>query len=339
MKLTQHPEYRTVYLPNQEVAQRCQQVIARWKGQQDIIPVPGYALEWTYESARLFVSDLAHLFQEYNRVLWNYFHYCRQCGGQCCVRDASDVRPFDLLALALLEQSTPVLPDTITAQERACIYLANRRCSWPDSWRTIKCWSFYCLGTGPWKEETSLATLHEEVANKLRLLVHELLPDQLRRYEAVHGLALSDYLDDPVEFSARLHDALSEIFVKPLNAVYPSIHPGVTSHRAPSYAQQRSTSLFLDDQVLTFIAEAAEQLLECPPPLPEGVEISPEQVLEDLERLQWIIEGHPSQALEILKGMYSRYANVPAPTPEEEPAIWYRMRDYLARASQIPHSE
>ena len=206
MRLTQHPEYQRVYLNNNEVALRCQLAIESWKMNNNVVVVPDYELDWTYESAQSFVSSLSQLFQAYNDVLWNKFHYCRRCGGQCCVVDASNVRAFDLLAIALLDLPTPVLANPITANERECIYLSNRRCTWPDKWRTIKCWSFYCLGVGPRKPDDSVGKLYAAITTELQQVVRSHLPDQLLKYETVHGVSLTDYLDDPVRFSDELHN-------------------------------------------------------------------------------------------------------------------------------------
>ena len=59
MKLVQHPEYKGVYLRNQEAFQRCQEAITQWKKRDDIITVPTYPFQWTYESALSFVHALS----------------------------------------------------------------------------------------------------------------------------------------------------------------------------------------------------------------------------------------------------------------------------------------
>ncbi len=333
MKLTRHPEYAAVYLSNQTAAQRCQEAIAHWQARNDTIPVPGYAFQWTYQSARTFVRSLSHLFQEYNRVLWQTFHYCRACGGQCCVVDASDVRAFDQLAIALLERTAPVLPQQITAGERACVYLLNGRCSWPEEWRTIKCSSFYCLGIGQWSAKSSPSELRRPITDQLQQLVRTLLPSELRCYEDVHGMSLADALDDPIAFAAALHDALDEIFVGPFNERYPIIDiqqlPVLITVTRRQKEMPASYQLLDDEQVATFIAEAAEQVCETPPPVLEELAITPEQFLADLESLQWIVEGQPSHGPQLLQTMYLRYASAPAPDEGEEPTIWYRMREQL----------
>ncbi|MBO0789700.1 MAG: hypothetical protein J2P36_01970 [Ktedonobacteraceae bacterium] len=328
MKLTQHPEYQNVYLYDEKAFQHVHEAIIRWKANEDVIPAPDYSLHWTYESTRSFVLSLSRLFQEYNRVIWDRFHYCRQCGGQCCIAGASDARPFDLIAISLLNQSTPRLQENITAQGRECIYLSNRRCSWPSEWRPIKCWSFYCLGAGPWKADASIGELRSAIATDLQQVVRDLLPTQLQRYEAVHGISLASYLDDPLSFSDALQRALFKIFVEPFNKLYPIIDRGLASQR--NAVQTQDTRI---DDSLTFIAEIAEQVYEGPPVVPKELGVSPEQLLEDLESLQWITEGQPPHRPRLLKEMYLRYAKAPAPKSGEEPTIWYRMRNHLLKAS------
>ena len=332
MRLTQHPEYQRVYLNNGETALRCQQAIKLWRVNNDVIAVPAYALDWTYESALLFVSSLSQLFQAYNDILWNNFHYCRQCGGQCCVVDASNVRAFDMLAIALLDLPTPVLADTITAKERECIYLSNHRCTWPDKWRTIKCWSFYCLGVGPCKPGDSIGKLYAAITTKLQQVVRSHLPDQLLRYETVQGVSLTHYLDDPVRFSDELHNALVEIFVGPFSKVYPIFNEESVSSQSINLSEVSENTI---DDVLASIAEIAEQVYESPLTILQEFGISPEQVLADLESLQWIIEGHPANEQKLLKEMYSRYAYLPDSSESDTFAICYSISELIFKLSNV----
>ncbi|HTK08364.1 MAG TPA: hypothetical protein VL485_14435 [Ktedonobacteraceae bacterium] len=338
MKLIQHAEYQGVYLYNQEAFQRCQAAIAQWKERNDSIAVPAYSLQWTYASTQVFVRALSQLFHEYNRIIWEDFNYCRQCGGQCCVSGASNVRPFDFIAVALLDKAIPVLQDNITAWDRECIYLSNHRCSWPDEWRTIKCWSFYCLGAGPWRADASISEMRGEIADKLQRLMRASLPPQLRTYEEVQNIVLADYLDEPLSFANALHNALGEIFVAPFSERYPALAmPPITTtvedHNMLSKASSRQRDIALlplfDEKVAAFIAEAIEQIYEHEIAVPEELNIDATQFLEDLESLQWIIEGHPSQQSKLLKEMSLRYANAPAPGDQEKSTLWYRMRDVI----------
>jgi transposase-like protein len=81
--------------------------------------------------------------------------------------------------------------------------------------------------------------------------------------------------------------------------------------------------------VLTFIAETAEQVWENPPPVPEGVTVSPDQLLADLELLEWIILGHPGHGARLLEKMYLHYAHAPAPKKGNRATIWYRVRNHI----------
>lgn len=81
--------------------------------------------------------------------------------------------------------------------------------------------------------------------------------------------------------------------------------------------------------VLAFIGEAAEQVLEAPPPIPKGLEISSEQLRSDLETLEWIIVGHPGHGAQLLEQMHLRYAHAPPPRKGERASIWYRMRNHV----------
>jgi hypothetical protein len=285
--------------------------------------VERYGLRWRYADAQAFVNGLAHLFHVYNAVLWQHFSYCPSCGGQCCVNDASDVRLFDLLALALLGQAPPALPVDHTAGKRACIYLVNTRCAWPDSWRTIKCWSFYCLGSGPWPPDVNLGALYQAVTAQLEQVVEQWLPAPLRRYEAVEAISLAAYLEDPVEFAHQLHSAITAIFVEPFCARYPIDDALLRPTRTPN--------LFLDEEeagnheLLRFLGEALEEANTLRDNLPEQRELTTEQLMTDLETLVWIVEERPTQALALLQEMRHRYLLAPPAT------LQARMSEQLRR--------
>lgn len=335
MKLTEHPEYRKTYLNHQDAFHSCKLAVASFRASNQSILVPHYQLWWTYETAQAFVQSLSQLFQEYNHVLWQKFHYCRQCGGQCCVVDASGVRPFDFIAVALLDQSIPSLPERITAGERNCIYLMNQRCSWPTSWRTIKCWAFYCLGAGPWRSGAKMSDLRGEICAQLQQVVRNLLPDQLRQYEAAHAVSLADFLDEPISFSDALYQALDEIFVSPFNQIYPFMKQEDLIKEEHAEETQRDlvpASQWLLDEVSVGMTKVVEQIYDSSSAHPVELEVSLEQVLEDLESLRWIIEGHPSHGKRLLEEMKLRYVNATAPAAGEDSTICDQMHD-LIRAS------
>ncbi len=78
---------------------------------------------------------------------------------------------------------------------------------------------------------------------------------------------------------------------------------------------------------LAFVAEAAEVLLDAPPPAPEGVEVSGGQLLADLESLEWILLGLPEKGAAQLQRLYLRYAHAPPPRKGEQATLWYRARN------------
>jgi transposase-like protein len=79
--------------------------------------------------------------------------------------------------------------------------------------------------------------------------------------------------------------------------------------------------------VLDFVAKAATRILQQPPAVPEELDVSPEQLLADLETLEWIIVGHPEHGAKLLAEMYARYAKAPAPSKGRRATLWYRMRN------------
>ena len=81
--------------------------------------------------------------------------------------------------------------------------------------------------------------------------------------------------------------------------------------------------------VLSFIAKAAEQVLKKPPAVPPELDVTPEQLLADLETLEWIVLGQPGHAAQLLKEMYLRYAPAPSPQRGKRATLWYRMRNRI----------
>ena len=81
--------------------------------------------------------------------------------------------------------------------------------------------------------------------------------------------------------------------------------------------------------VLDFIAKTATRVLEKPPPVPKGLTLSADQLLADLESLEWIVIGHPGHGAKQLETLYLRYACAPAPKKGRRASIWYRMRNHI----------
>lgn len=82
---------------------------------------------------------------------------------------------------------------------------------------------------------------------------------------------------------------------------------------------------------LDFVAKAAERVLDKPPSVPEGLDVTPDQLLEDLAELEWILLGHPGNAEQLLAKLYDRYAHAPPPKKGKRASIWYRMRNHVLR--------
>ena len=80
---------------------------------------------------------------------------------------------------------------------------------------------------------------------------------------------------------------------------------------------------------LDFIAKTAERILNKPPAVPQGLDVSPEQLLADLETLEWIMLGHPESAEQSLREMFLRYADAASPNKGRRASIWYRMRNHV----------
>ena len=82
---------------------------------------------------------------------------------------------------------------------------------------------------------------------------------------------------------------------------------------------------------LDFVAWAAEEVLDKPPSAPAGLDVTADQLLEDLAQLEWILLGHPGNAEQLLGKLYDRYAQAPPPQKGRRASIWYRMRNHVLR--------
>ena len=85
--------------------------------------------------------------------------------------------------------------------------------------------------------------------------------------------------------------------------------------------------------VLDFVAQTAERVLANPPPVPPELNLTPEQLLDDLATLEWIMLGQPEKAPQILAELYDRYGPRRAPSPQKgkRATVWYRMRNHALR--------
>ena len=78
--------------------------------------------------------------------------------------------------------------------------------------------------------------------------------------------------------------------------------------------------------VLGHIGQWATQALEAPHPLPQGLDITLEQLLEDLEQLQWLVQAHPHDGADQLEQLHLRYCHAPPPGKGEKATMWYSLR-------------
>ena len=83
--------------------------------------------------------------------------------------------------------------------------------------------------------------------------------------------------------------------------------------------------------VLDFIARTVERVLTNPPKVPAGLDLTIEQLLDDLALLEWIMLGQPESAPRLLAELYDRYARAPAPQPGKRATVWYQMRNRILR--------
>ena len=333
VKLSQHPEYPT-YLNALATYQRCQQSMAAWESSSDPIVVEKYALRWRYADIQNFVSDLAHLFDEYNRVLWDEFPYCQRCIGGCCRLNATQVCHFDFLALIASQHQMPALNDDLYATGSDCIYLTSDGCVWPAEWRTLKCWIFYCLGGGAWNLSDSFDERYSQITLRLQGVVNQYLPEQLKNYHVISGDVLVDYLSDPLDFGQVFGQALFDILVSPLDDKFPFIGDNsldCLGDNRESYFQGISRSSMLEGEIFTFIAEVVDLLNEPSISIPVGLDVSIDQIMLDIETLEWILLEHPENGLDRLRDIQIRYAPPPAPRDEELASISFRMRHHLQR--------
>ena len=83
--------------------------------------------------------------------------------------------------------------------------------------------------------------------------------------------------------------------------------------------------------VAKLVGTLGEQALHHPDPVPDGVHVSIDEFLEDLQYAQLIMAFRPLNGAEQLRELHHRYRAAPAPAPGERATIWYRFRLALLR--------
>jgi hypothetical protein len=83
--------------------------------------------------------------------------------------------------------------------------------------------------------------------------------------------------------------------------------------------------------VAKLVGTLGEQVLHHPGPLPDGVHVSIDEFLEDLQYAQLIVTFRPLNRAEQLRELHHRYRAASAPALGERTTIWYRFRLALLR--------
>lgn len=282
MILSQHPEYEK-YVADRAFTEAVWVELALWVEEH----------EAESQQLKTAVSRLIALGKQYNQIMWQAFPFCRMCLGGCCVVGASEVTAMDAAALFVLEETLPELPQQTRHDERACIYLGDRGCTWPALWRPLKCMLFFSLGRGHWQLESS-DKRYDELRQALQAVLDESLPKIMGDY-----LIDTDELAEPISFAATLAQRLAAQFLPP--------HLARENGRFPAHTDSRQP--LLDIPMLT------TQLLADPPDMCD-------QFLSDLEQLEWILAGHPANEDDLLAEINGRYA----PHQHEHAAYWQLTR-------------
>ena len=79
------------------------------------------------------------------------------------------------------------------------------------------------------------------------------------------------------------------------------------------------------------LAESLRQQLKADESVPEGVDLSSEELLGDIEQLCQLVRERPADGGEVLGQMYDRYKGVRQPAAERRHTVWYRMRMLITR--------
>jgi hypothetical protein len=83
--------------------------------------------------------------------------------------------------------------------------------------------------------------------------------------------------------------------------------------------------------VAKLVGDLGEQALRRPDPLPDGLTVTVDQFIDDLEYFQLIVALRPEEGPGQLWRMFERYRFAPAPAPGERATMWYRFRLGLQR--------
>jgi hypothetical protein len=306
--------------------------LAAWRIAGKPVVVSRWGLSWTPESARQLVEALSLMFQAYNRVLWEQYAYCPGCLGQCCRAHAEHVGQLDLAALALLGLPLPDVTGSHPAR-RQCFYLAPTGCAWPERWRPVKCWAFYCLGPGGWELADPADQNYGAITASLESLVRQLFPPALLPGALSSGEHPADHLGNPLEFAERLENVFWDCFGEDFSTQYLSAPP-VPRPDQPAYLLVDESAGNPDAAVLALrlVAETTGWIEARSGQ--EAGELQVEQVLTDLESLDWAARAGPASASAALKALEQRYAGALPPQEGQAPSLPYRLYRLLVDMRQ-----
>lgn len=278
MNLTTHPEYQK-YLSDKDATLAVQALLIPWAATNAVAE----------NKLKTAVVLLTALFQEYNQVMWHDFPFCQMCLGGCCVVGASNITPFDSAALTILGHDLPVLPVQTHHNEKACIYLGKRGCTFPAAWRPLKCMTFFSLGSGDWQLASS-DERYDRLTAGLQAVLDTYLPAILGDVTEIDAAELAD----PIQFAASLTRQLTALFLP----------------EEIGKDNGRSLPPILDAAAiaLLFIATATAETLNHPT-------LGDEVLLADLEQFEWIVTGLPAHKKEMLEEINGRYLPTPVTIP------------------------
>jgi transposase-like protein len=83
--------------------------------------------------------------------------------------------------------------------------------------------------------------------------------------------------------------------------------------------------------VAQLVAQLGEQALSRPDPVPDGMAVTIDDFLADLEYAQLLVALRPLTGKEQLRQLHQRYCDAPAPAAGERATMWYRFRLALLR--------
>lgn len=79
------------------------------------------------------------------------------------------------------------------------------------------------------------------------------------------------------------------------------------------------------------LAEELQQQAQAGEPMPEGVDSSPERLVEDLAFVQDLVRVRPAEGEDLLEQLYDRYKAAPQPPAGQRHTVWFRMRMLITR--------